>query len=703
MKSRPNNNELRILTAIEGGNTDSIDQLLQSGLDPSEQDAQGNTALMSAARQGLTVAIATLLLHSPHLINMTNHDDKTAFMIAKENKHRDAAALLQAISLGNNQGLDAVFEKIDKPTLNLLLYKAVVYNHLPACRLLIRKGANVNIDLHANGWTPLMRAAFKGHAKIAQLLLSNGADPAFANEEGRTPLQVAAMLGHVAIIQLLFKHSTWTNINKTYQLAKEKKHAPIIQAFEDYFKAGQALINAAKKGDLGEVQKQLDEGVFAGTPNRNGSTALHKAAAKGLHETAELLISKQADVNSINNFGWTPLMSAARYGGDIRMMQHLINEQTQIDNRSKAGWTALMIAARYRDENIVAFLITQGAAINATNKNDWSPVMLAACARNKKNVSVLFKAGATIDLPVITKKINAYNQEILFQWLLDNIKENIHSLFSGTLTAEQFSSLLADTNTKTGYLTDQAHVRKLVREEIILCLKKTKGTLDGLNDRNELLSLQNRMQTLADQLAIIQKTENHSGEKTAKIALLGLIADISKKTDAAPIQLQEKSRDLFNTLLNLQRFNVEKTITNYLLKEPDEEEREALQFFLSTLNNGVRDQIKQTLFKVIKTLADEPKMEKHIDPSAPKLTIDRIKAQFDEKAKPILFDILRAHKSGATDRDTGTWKTFVQVMKDGNFNRTALVKGSLFGFLEKNRQARSAGRELVERNSPKPT
>ena len=40
-------------------------------------------------------------------------------------------------------------------------------------------------------WTPLMRAAYKGHPKICAMLLALGADPSLKDEGGRTALDCA--------------------------------------------------------------------------------------------------------------------------------------------------------------------------------------------------------------------------------------------------------------------------------------------------------------------------------------------------------------------------------------------------------------------------------------------------------------------------------------------------------------------------------
>ena len=56
------------------------------------------------------------------------------------------------------------------------------------------KKARVNA-VNADGYTPLHRAAFNGHAIVADLLLAAGANPKAANKNGQTPAQRAEQGG----------------------------------------------------------------------------------------------------------------------------------------------------------------------------------------------------------------------------------------------------------------------------------------------------------------------------------------------------------------------------------------------------------------------------------------------------------------------------------------------------------------------------
>jgi ankyrin repeat protein len=80
--------------------------------------------------------------------------------------------------------------------------------------------------------------------------------------------------------------------------------------------AGQseALIDAATRGDLKQIQRLLDGGADVNAKDRSGDTALMRASSKGHLEIVRLLLQKGADVNAKDRWGGTGLERAS-WGG----------------------------------------------------------------------------------------------------------------------------------------------------------------------------------------------------------------------------------------------------------------------------------------------------------------------------------------------------------------------------------------------------
>src|SRR5215813_1778066 len=68
---------------------------------------------------------------------------------------------------------------------------------------LLESGASINHPHGKGGFTPLMRAAFKGDVELVQLLLTRGADPNQTAKDGASALFWASVRGHESIVELL--------------------------------------------------------------------------------------------------------------------------------------------------------------------------------------------------------------------------------------------------------------------------------------------------------------------------------------------------------------------------------------------------------------------------------------------------------------------------------------------------------------------
>lgn len=87
-----------LLQAARLGNADTVKSLLVSpNVDVNGVDADGNTALIEAARFGHDDVVAALLIARAD-VNAKNRDGKTALMLASEGGHDEAVRLLTQAS-----------------------------------------------------------------------------------------------------------------------------------------------------------------------------------------------------------------------------------------------------------------------------------------------------------------------------------------------------------------------------------------------------------------------------------------------------------------------------------------------------------------------------------------------------------------------------------------------------------------------------
>src|ERR1044071_6146667 len=104
----------------------------------------------------------------------------------------------------------------------------------------------------------------------------------------------------------------------------------------------EALLNAAFKGDLGEVNK---------------------------------LIKREADVNAVNSGGFTPLIAAAEKGHQ-KIVALLLTHGAEVKQATTDnGTTPLLVAVEKGYRKIVGMLLTHGAFVKpATTDNGTTPL-----------------------------------------------------------------------------------------------------------------------------------------------------------------------------------------------------------------------------------------------------------------------------------------------------------------------------------------
>ena len=147
---------------------------------------------------------------------------------------------------------------------------------------------DVNFFEDAEGASPLIFAAERGHKDVVQLLLTSGADPNLADEDGFTPLLDAVNDGHFEVAKLLLDYGADPNIAN-----KVDGYVPLMYASES--------------GHEDIVHLLLDRGSDPNIADTmDGSTALKAAVCQNNKHIAKLLLDRGADPDIPDSHGMTP-------------------------------------------------------------------------------------------------------------------------------------------------------------------------------------------------------------------------------------------------------------------------------------------------------------------------------------------------------------------------------------------------------------
>ena len=384
--------------AAANGSASMIDLLLGAGADPNAFDPAGETPLMSAARVGKLDAV-TLLLDRGATVDLADSTyQQTALMVAVRENRPDIVKLLVSRGASVNaktrvgrspqwvlpnsvpgfgHGIGIVRgglpDRGSRPPMpggmTPLLYAARDGRMDIVATLL---DAHANIDQSdANDITPLIAAITNNHPDVARFLIDRGADIKATDWYGRTPLWAAVetrnmdvdnasfensidRAPYLNLIQLLLERGADPNVRtrEVPPIRREFLRITGSLAWVDF--TGQTpFLSAALAGDLPVMKLLLKHGADPNIPTFAGTTALMAAAGvnwvvdqtydegqPALLDAVKLCVELGMDINAVNSMGLTAVHGAANRGSD-EILKFLVAQGASLNVKDKEGRTPL--------------------------------------------------------------------------------------------------------------------------------------------------------------------------------------------------------------------------------------------------------------------------------------------------------------------------------------------------------------------------
>ena len=379
-----------------------VARLLAAGADPNASQTNGLTPLMTAARTGSLEVVQLLLSHDAVVNAATTRTHETALMWAIAERHRDIVGVL----IDNGADVHPTEQQAFSP-----LMSAASHGDVEAVKLLLDAGARVN-DVSADGTHPLVYALILGQADIAHLFLEHGADPN-ATTDGISALHAAA--GSVREWLGAWRRRHNGRIGRGGGGPALGERLPLVTAL--LARGADPNARIAPSSVMGGF---LRNGAFdtftTGSGDVGGATPLwvtaHSMNGGGgfggtfpagiINSNAEVmraLLAAGGDPSLTTNDGSTTLMAAAGCGhwvyfpgmprADRRpsaehAVQILVEEAAMggaINAVNEADFTALHCAAFSGLNELVAYLVDQGANINARDWRGRTPFRIAEGAK----------------------------------------------------------------------------------------------------------------------------------------------------------------------------------------------------------------------------------------------------------------------------------------------------------------------------------
>uniref|UniRef100_A0A8C8IL85 Ion transport domain-containing protein n=1 Tax=Oncorhynchus tshawytscha TaxID=74940 RepID=A0A8C8IL85_ONCTS len=286
---------------------------------------------------------------------------------------------------------------------NTPLHWAVQRTQRESCACLLDLGADSNI-LNLRLMSPLHLAVSLGHNPLsddALLLSHSNTDANLMGGQGNTPLMLACSVDNHEAVRLLFKYRARLcqqnklghyPIHAAAFAGAKKSMLVVLQKGEEMGFSTETHINYVDKsfstplhlavhgGNLEAIKLCIEQGAKIDQKQCDKSTALHFACTQGASEAVKLMLSAYDRVCDVINIpdgaSQTPLHKATIFD-HVGLAEYLISKGADINSIDCKGHTPLLLATSCSAWKTVGLLLTHGANLKIKDKYDCNFLHLA--------------------------------------------------------------------------------------------------------------------------------------------------------------------------------------------------------------------------------------------------------------------------------------------------------------------------------------
>lgn len=330
-------------------------------------------------------------------------------------------------SVFKEESMSITETEVDQDVLNRELVKAVAENEPERVETLIEQGASPNAK-SAEGGNILDDVLRTGNfaryrERIINHLINNGAEIHNTDNGGETLLFSAVGEGLLSTVQLLIDKGidASARLSDDFVIESLAGASPLFYAgdlemlkllekngvgtVEERSKNGESLLHGAVLPPVDfDVLEYLLDRIDGNVKDNDGETPLHSVlsfnlATQDVPKVVEMLLENGADINALDNDGWTPMLTAATNARlDQNLLKRLIDAGANVNHMNEAGNSAIHYAAANNPE-FLKFFVQNGANVNARTACAMeSPLLIGARAKELETVQFLLENKADPNL-----------------------------------------------------------------------------------------------------------------------------------------------------------------------------------------------------------------------------------------------------------------------------------------------------------------
>ena len=387
-----------IAAIIQSRDSEKLKEVIREGRIDDINMVGGNnyTSLLMIACRGGFIECAKVLLDHNANINyqtkkasvlksacMSGNVDMLRFLIERNIKITDRITLTcfdSASILGNTEITAILIEYINdvnwEEGRGSFLHKACNPGYIAIVLMLLERGALLTVG----DWDALVAAALNSHLEVVNVLLEwNAATERISPDSVKKALKLASRAGYIDIVQALIEYGT--NVG-----------------------ALTSALSKAIEGNRVEVASYLlDHGAdFNAVPRNQYSSPWIYACTLGRPAMVRLFLDRGADVNAVDDKGWSPLKAALSHPKVLELLlEHKANPNLPLPDHRKESGSALLevVGCSYKDyTQALNILLKYGADTNlAHTATGDTPLMRAARYASLNIVRLLLEHGADVN------------------------------------------------------------------------------------------------------------------------------------------------------------------------------------------------------------------------------------------------------------------------------------------------------------------
>lgn len=248
----------------------------------------------------------------------------------------------------------------------LYLTSAVLFGHRKIIEMLLDMGLDVNAE-DVNQGSALLYAIRRGDKDIVELLIAKNVNLMVRHRDNDI-LRFAIKIGYRDIVELLIEKRQGFN----------HEFEPLLIAVTGCCDVVQLLLEKYQNPNPDIRQKEINNAL------------LECASSSSIISDSDmvaLLLDYGADVNAVDDNGFTPLMLASK-AGCKEIVRYLIDRGANIDQQNSNGDTALILAAEVDgNSKMVEMLLRKGANWEIANNSGRDVFVSISKGGDVKNMS----------------------------------------------------------------------------------------------------------------------------------------------------------------------------------------------------------------------------------------------------------------------------------------------------------------------------